>query len=264
MRTHIIQFEIKDGDVQYNVDKVKAEINKLVLEENDVVVLPEMWSTGYRLEEIDTLASDHLEPILSDMKQLAKAHKINIIGGSIANKVDEEVYNTAFVINTAGELVHQYSKMHLVPMLDEPKYLAAGEEKISVFDLNGEKAGLVICYDLRFPELFRDLALMDAKIIFVVAEWPIERTEHWRTLLKARAIESQCYIVGSNVVGTQTNGTTFAGHSVIIDPFGIVLAEGDDKSEQVVSETIDVSRISQIREDVPIFKSRRKELYHFK
>lgn len=264
MRTHIIQFEIKDGDVAHNLNTVKERINELVLEENDVVVLPEMWSTGYRLEEIDDLASDYLEPILSEMKELAVQHKINIVGGSIANKVNGEVYNTAFVLNPSGELVHQYSKMHLVPMLNEPKYLAAGEEKVSTFELNGEKAGLVICYDLRFPELFRDLALMDAKIIFVVAEWPIERTAHWRTLLRARAIENQCYIVGSNVVGTQTNGTTFAGHSVIIDAFGNVLAEGDNESEQIVSETIDVSTIAQIREDVPIFKSRRKDLYYFK
>lgn len=263
MRTHIIQFEIKDGDVQYNLNKVIEKINEIELKSDDVVVLPEMWTTGYRLEEIDDLASDGLEPVLSEMKVLAQHYQINIVAGSIANKVDGKVYNTAFVINTSGELIHQYSKMHLVPMLNEPKFLAAGEEKVSTFELNGEKAGLVICYDLRFPELFRDLALMDAKIIFVVAEWPIERTEHWRTLLRARAIESQCYIVGSNVVGTQTNGTTFAGHSVIIDAFGNILAEGDNVSESIISESIDVSTIAQIREDIPIFKSRRKELYYF-
>src|SRR5699024_7983774 len=121
---------------------------------------------------------------------------------------------------------------------------------------DGEKVGLVICYDLRFPEVFRDLAMEDAKAIFVVAEWPVERTEHWVTLLKARAIENQCYIVSSNVTGTQANGATFAGKSIIVDPFGDIISEADATSEMMIKGALDLAYVKKVRKDIPIFSSR--------
>src|SRR5699024_2571675 len=130
-----------------------------------------------------------------------------------------------------------------------------------VFEISREECGLVICYDLRFPELFRDLSLSGAKIIFVVAEWPIERTEHRVTLLKARAIENQCYIVASKTVGRQNHGAEFAGRSMIINPIGEILAEADRDKEEVVTAELELHYIDQVRADIPIFKSRRKELY---
>src|SRR5699024_11587242 len=231
---------------------------------DDIVVLPEMWTSGYDLENIDKHAAKELEPIKSEIAELAKKYAVNIIAGSIPNIVEKDnVYNTTFYINKSGELVYDYSKMHLVPMLNEPAFLTGGKNSVETFDLQGEKAGMVISYDLRFPELFRDLALEDAKVIFVVAEWPAERTEHWLTLLKARAIENQCYIVGSNTFGTQRNGTTFAGSSVIINPFGEVLGQGSADEEEIVETDIDLDYIAQVRKDIPIFKSRRKDMYKF-
>jgi len=262
MKVKSLQFEIFFGDVDKNIQKVENKFEKSDLSDVDTVVLPEMWTTGYDLERIDKIAADELEPVKSRIQTLAKRYAVNIVAGSIANKKDNEVKNTAFVINKQGEFIYEYSKMHLVPMLNEPKFLVGGNSKANVFELDGEKAGVLICYDLRFPEVFRDLALEGAKIIFVVAEWPIERMEHWVTLLKARAIENQCYMVSSNVVGTQPTGTTFAGNSIIIDPFGNAISRAGEEEEDI-DASLNIEYINKTRQDIPIFESRRKDLYKF-
>ncbi|CAM4267062.1 carbon-nitrogen family hydrolase [Jeotgalicoccus halotolerans] len=262
MRIKIFQFQITDGSTEKNLNKVNKLFTETDLDHTDVVVLPEMWTSGYDLENIRDYAANNLEPVKAFISKLAADNNVTIVAGSIPNTYgDSGVYNTAFTVNNNGKLIYEYSKMHLVPMLNEPEFLVSGNKPAEVFEISGEECGLVICYDLRFPELFRDLSLSGAKIIFVVAEWPIERTEHWVTLLKARAIENQCYIVASNTVGTQNNGAEFAGRSMIINPFGEILAEADTDTEEVVTAELDLNYIDQVRADIPIFKSRRKDLY---
>lgn len=262
MRIKIFQFQITDGNREKNLNKVNKLFTETDLDHTDVVVLPEMWTSGYDLENIRDYAANNLEPVKAFIAKLAADNNVTVVAGSIPNTYgDSGVYNTAFTVNNNGKLIYEYSKMHLVPMLNEPEFLVSGDKPAEVFEISGEECGLVICYDLRFPELFRDLSLSGAKIIFVVAEWPIERTEHWVTLLKARAIENQCYIVASNTVGTQNNGAEFAGRSMIINPFGEILAEADKDTEEVVTAELNLNYIDQVRADIPIFKSRRKELY---
>lgn len=264
MKIKIFQFQVIDSEPEANLNKVENMFKETDLTGTDIVVLPEMWTSGYDLENIDDYAAENLEPVKSNIAKLARDNNVTVVAGSIPNKYgDSGVYNTAFTIDNNGKLIHEYSKMHLVPMLNEPEYLESGDKSVEVFKINGETCGLLICYDLRFPELFRDLSLSGAKMIFVVAEWPIERTEHWITLLKARAIENQCYIVASNTVGTQSNGTEFAGRSMIINPFGEILAEADKDTEEVVTAELDLDYIDQVRTDIPIFKSRRKNLYKY-
>ncbi len=264
MNIKVLQFKVAYGDIDANIAKVKALFEKENLDGTDIVVLPEMWTTGYDLANVDRLACRNLEPAKSIISELAVQHDVNIVAGSVANKVDDtdDVYNTAFVVDRGGELVYQYSKMHLVPMLNEPEFLTGGDEKVDTFKLEGETFGLVICYDLRFPELFRDLTLKGATTIFVVAEWPLARRKHWETLLAARAIENQCYIIASNTYGEIVD-ETFAGRSMIIGPFGEAVDEADDNSEATVAGETDGKEVDRIRKDVPIFDSRRKEMYHF-
>lgn len=264
VKTVIFQFEVAEGNYEKNLEKVKRMFKEHEPEKGSIVVLPEMWSSGYDLSNIGDHAFHDLEGVKGEIEKLAVDYEVNIVAGSVPNiKSGDDVLNTAFVVDSSGEFLHEYSKIHLVPMLKEPEYLTGGDASVETFNLLGDKAGLVICYDLRFPELFRDLALEDAKVIFVVAEWPAERTEHWLTLLKARAIENQCYIVGSNTFGKQPNGTTFAGNSIIVNPFGEVLAQGAADAEEVVEADIDLEYIAEVRENVPIFKSRRRDMYKF-
>lgn len=264
MNVKILQFQVHYGDKDANYETVRQLFSDENLTDTDTVVLPEMWTTGYDLEHVDGLACYKLEPTLSFVVNLAIEYNVNIIAGSIANAVDEGgyVYNTSFAVDKKGTLVYEYSKIHLVPMLNEPQYLIPGNRKVETFELAGETCGLVICYDLRFPEVFRDLTMLGAKIIFVVAEWPSARRDHWITLLKARAIENQCYLIASNTYGNIGEGS-FAGVSMIIDPFGEVMDQGSIDSEETLQASADAGLVQKVREDVPVFDSRRRDMYRF-
>lgn len=261
MKFSIYQMDIIPGDPEENRQRVADWLEKDMQENQpDTVVLPEMWTTAYTLPELDQLADEDGHPTVPFLQEQAKKHKVNIIGGSIANKKDVGIYNTAVVVNRDGELVYEFDKVHLVPMLDEHKYLSGGKKAPEVFELDGLKFGLIICYDLRFPELIRPLALDGAQVLCVVAEWPSVRVNHWRTLQIARAIENQMYVVSSNRIGSY-DGTEFAGHSMALDPWGDVLSEGSPDEEEVLSLTLDLEKVDQVRKDVPIFESRVPEVY---
>lgn len=261
MKHAIYQMDIVPGDPESNRKHVKEWLIKQVKEDKpDIVVLPEMWTTAYTLDQLDRIADLDGEPTRSFLKELAKRYQVHIIGGSFANKVEDAIYNTALVVNNEGEEVYTYDKIHLVPMLNEPAYLTGGRKQARVFELDGIKMGLIICYDLRFPELARELALAGAEVIYVVAEWPSARKDHWKALQLARAIENQCYIISSNRIGAY-DGVAFCGTSLIVDPWGTIVQEGSEEQEETLIETIAASNVDRIREEVPVFRSRVPEMY---
>ncbi|MFD1019731.1 carbon-nitrogen family hydrolase [Thalassobacillus hwangdonensis] len=263
MKFSMYQMDIHPGDPEANRQKVAAWVEAEVKRNNpDTIVLPEMWTTAYTLSELDGIADDEREPTESFLKELAIKHNVNMIGGSVANKMNGKVYNTALVIDRKGNLVYHYDKVHLVPMLDEPAYLSGGESPAEVFELDGVKLGVVICYDLRFPELIRWLALEGAQALVIVAEWPLARVDHWRTLQRARAIENQMYVLTCNRIGAY-DGVEFAGTSMVTDPWGDVLVEGSQGKEETLSISLDLEKVKQVREDVPIFTSRVPDLYRY-
>lgn len=261
MKIAIYQMEILPGNPEGNMRKVNEWIQKEVeSSQPDVVVLPEMWTTSYTLEEIHLQADRNGEMVIPFLQTLAKSHDVNIVGGSFANNVDGKIYNTAVVIDRQGEVVYQYDKVHLVPMLNEPKYLAGGEKVPEVFELDGVKVGLIICYDLRFPEIIRPLALEGAEVLFIVAEWPDARIHHWKNIQVTRAIENQMFVVSCNNVGVNGNDT-FGGTSMVVNPWGETLLEGTESNEESLVTSIDVNEASAAREKVPVFTSRVPHLY---
>ncbi|MGJ9459073.1 carbon-nitrogen family hydrolase [Oceanobacillus sp. CF4.6] len=260
MKHVIYQMDIIPGDPEANRLKVGKWVKEIAQERPDIVVLPEMWTTAYTLEELENYADTDGEPTTSFLQHLAKMYHINIIGGSIANIKNGNIYNTSIVVNREGELVYTYDKIHLVPMLDEPVYLTGGTEKVQVFELDGVKMGIIICYDLRFPELARKLALEGAEILYVVAEWPTVRKDHWKALQIARAIENQFFVVSCNRIG-EYNNEDFAGTSMMIDPRGHILKVGSETEEETLIESITLDLVKEIRKDVPIFKSRVPHMY---
>ncbi|WP_163581546.1 carbon-nitrogen family hydrolase [Gracilibacillus saliphilus] len=261
MKYAIYQMDVVVADPEANREKIKNWIEKQVNDDKpDTVVIPEMWNAGYALDRLDGLADNNGEKTIPFFSELAKKHQINIIGGSIANQKENGIYNTSYVFDRNGDLVHQYDKMHLVPMLDEPKYLSGGEAKGAVFELDGVKMGVVICYDLRFPELMRAIALQGAEVIHVVAQWPTSRKDHWKFLQHARAIENQCYIISANSCGT-CNGTDFAGESMVINPSGELVASGLPETETTIRASIDLTEVAEIRKNIPVFESRVPHLY---
>lgn len=254
-----IQLDIKFGDPDFNYQQVEEKIAQAVQQENSTtVVLPELWTTGYDLTRLDEISDENGEKTCLFLQKLAKKYNIHIIGGSIAKKSDKHVTNTMFIVDNNGQLIHEYSKLHLFKLMNEHHYLTAGKEK-GLFDLGGMKSAGVICYDIRFPEWIRAHTTMGAEVLFVVAEWPMPRLHHWKTLLLSRAIENQCYVVACNRAGSDPDNE-FAGHSLIIDPWGNILAEADE-NPGLVSAELDIDMVKQVRSQIPIFDDRLPNYY---
>ncbi|WP_392397636.1 carbon-nitrogen family hydrolase [Paenibacillus tuaregi] len=256
----LIQSDIVLGEPKVNRYRLEQWMEQAMQAETkpDVLVLPEMWNTGYALTQIDELADLQGLESREWLSGFARRHQVNIIGGSVAQKTGSEVRNTMYTYNREGEQSGEYSKIHLFRLMEEEKYLAAGDQRV-IFDLEGVAAGASICYDIRFPELARSLALGGAKALFVPAEWPHPRLHHWRTLLTARAIENQMYVIACNRVGV-SGKDAFFGHSMIIDPWGEIIAEGSE-GEEIVTAGIDFALVDEVRSRIPVFEDRRPGLY---
>ncbi|WP_442601040.1 carbon-nitrogen family hydrolase [Paenibacillus sp. KN14-4R] len=256
----LLQMDVRIGEPDVNFTALSKLLEEAIAApvKPDVIVIPEMWNTGYALDRVHELADRNGEETKALLSHFAREHQVHIIGGSVADKRGEDVYNTIYVFDREGQVTSDYSKTHLFRLMDEHEYLASGD-RVGSFTLDGVPAGMMICYDIRFPELSRKLALSGAKILFVPAQWPHPRLHHWRTLLMARAIENQMYVVSCNRVGT--SGTTdFFGHSMVIDPWGEVIAEGGEEQELIQAQ-IDLDLVEQVRHKIPVFGDRRPQLY---
>lgn len=264
MNIALIQSYIEVGDPAANQKRIFDHMEKAMAADPkpDILVLPEMWNTGYALDRIHEIADKEGRETRENLSSFARKHRVQIIGGSIAEKIDEQIYNTMYIFNRQGEQVAKYSKMHLFRLMDEEKHLQAGDEAVTFELEEGLVAGASICYDIRFPELSRTLALAGAKVLFVPAEWPHPRLNHWRTLLIARAIENQMYVVACNRVG-DSGETSFFGHSMIIDPWGEIVAEGGEE-EVIIIGNLDSSLTDSVRQRIPVFEDRRPSLYGLK
>lgn len=260
LRISLLQMDIAIGEPERNFAKLESMLEEAVstADKPDVIVFPEMWNTGYALDRIHELADVQGERTREYLSLFSRKHQVNIIGGSIAEKKEDAILNTIYAFDRTGNVAADYSKIHLFRLMDEEKYLTAGE-RLGRFELDGIQSGMMICYDIRFPELSRKLALDGAKVLFVPAEWPHPRLHHWRTLLMARAIENQMYVVSCNRVGT--SGTaSFFGHSMVIDPWGEAIAEGGEE-ETILTATVDLDNVDKVRRTIPIFEDRRPHLY---
>ncbi|MEH7076117.1 carbon-nitrogen family hydrolase [Neobacillus drentensis] len=260
LKISCLQMDIAFGDPNNNYQSAERLIEKAQSDKPDIIVLPELWTTGYDLTRLDEIADDHALQTINFLQEAAKTYQVNFVGGSVANREESGIKNTLLIINKDGKLVHQYSKLHLFKLMDEHVYLEAGNEK-GIFQLEDNKFAGAICYDIRFPEWIRVHSAAGAEALFVVAEWPLQRLSHWRALLIARAIENQCYVIACNRSGQDPNNQ-FAGHSLIIDPWGEVVSEAGT-SEQILSAEIDINLVKEVRRQIPIFADRKPEYYKY-
>ncbi|WP_226035815.1 carbon-nitrogen family hydrolase [Aquibacillus saliphilus] len=255
----LIQMDITYGDPVQNKKKVEEHFKNFATDNPvDVVVLPELWTTGYDLTRLDEIADDNGTDAINFLSNLATKYDVTIIAGSIAKKLDNDITNTMLVINRKGELIKEYSKAHLFRLMNEEKHLIEGNDD-GIFQLENHRSAGVICYDIRFPEWIRTHMLNDTKLLFVVAEWPEPRIDHWKALLISRAIENQCFVIACNRVGSDPNNE-FGGNSMIIGPWGEVIAEAQNK-ETILYGHIDVDQVDKVRKTIPIFTDRRPDLY---
>lgn len=264
MKVQLFQMEIIEGEVKQNESRINSLFEEKLDIDTEIVVIPEMWNTGYDLKNVAEKADIDLKRTFPFIQNLATKHQVNIIAGSVSNRRNNSIYNTAFAVSKTGELLYQKDKIHLVPMLDEHHYLTGGDEVPDVFEINDIKASQIICYDLRFPEITRYPASQGANVIFYVAQWTTKNIDHWRTLLKARAIENGVYVIACNSVGRVNHknhaGNTYAGHSMVIDPNGNIVEEGRDQ-EEIITAEIHLQKVIEQQKNIPIFKNLRPDVY---
>ena len=251
------QMDLVLGEREANLAAVRKLTARASLEGAELLVLPELWGSGYDLERAAKLSDPLGAGLFAEMAQLAAQHHLALCG-SLLEQRDDGVYNTAVLYDAEGQQRGVYRKIHLIGLMAEDRYLRAGDVA-PTFEMPWGTTAQAICYDLRFPELFRGWALAGARLVIIPAEWPSRRIEHWRTLLRARAIENQCFVVACNRVGSDRDNT-FGGCSAIIDPWGTVLAEADDQPA-LLSATLNWQEVDNVREFQPVFKDRRPEVY---
>ncbi|HJV36928.1 carbon-nitrogen family hydrolase [Geomonas sp.] len=250
-----VQFNIALGDVDANLAHVTDALRRLAQEGVELAVLPEMWSCGFAYRELNALARRTPE-LVARLKELSRELSMVVVG-SLPEPHGDKVFNTAYVIDR-GELAGSYRKLHLFSLMGEDRSLDSGDS-ILVAQTSVGKIGTMICYDLRFPELARRLALEGADLIVVPGEWPKPREEHWRTLLRARAIENQLFVIAANCCGV-VGKLDFFGQSMIIGPKGEILDEGGYQNCEL-SARLDPAEMIRWRESITCFKDRRPDCY---
>lgn len=253
----LAQIDIELGKPLLNVERAHKFVREAASQGSDLVLFPELWSTGYDLDNWELHATGLDEGVFELIRGFSKDYKI-AVGGSLLEKYNERAYNTFVLFGSGGNFLAAYRKIHLFRLMEEDQWLTGGEELV-IADKPWGPVGLAICYDLRFPEMFRTYAVSGVPLTLVVAEWPEKRIEHWRVLLRARAIENQMYIAAVNRVG-ESKGEIFGGFSAIVDPWGELLVEGDD-AESLITAEIDLGKVGHIRKLIPVMDDRRAEIY---
>jgi predicted amidohydrolase len=250
-----VQFNIQLGDIDANVAYVRGAVERLAAAGCQLVVLPEMWSCGFAYRDLAALARRTPE-VVEEMGRLSAAHGMVLVG-SLPEPDGDKVCNTAYIMDR-GTLSGKYRKIHLFSLMNEDRSFTGGDSWL-VVDTSAGRLGVFICYDLRFPELARRLAVEGAEILVVPGEWPKPREEHWRTLLKARAIENQLFVVSANCCGVQGK-LDFFGQSLIIGPKGEFLAEGGYENAELTA-TLDFAEMAAWRQQITCFPDRKPACY---
>jgi predicted amidohydrolase len=250
------QLDIAWEDKAANCSKVEAMLARTPLPEGALVALPEMFGTGFSLNLAAT-AEQESGATESFLSRLAVQHRVFLLGGVVRASPSGRGRNEVVVFGPAGDLVARYAKMHPFTPGGEDAVHEPGDD-VLVFDWGGCLVAPVICYDLRFPEVFRVAARKGAQLFVVIANWPAPRAEHWVTLLRARAMENQAYVLGVNRCGSDPNHR-YAGGSLAIGPQGEVLADAGDQ-ECLFPAQVDLSQWASWREEFPAWRDLRADL----
>lgn len=259
MKFASIQLAARDGETKLDrMERASSYLEKLLAEpERPVqVMFPEIWGTGffgfdnyYAESECDKGETYEM------MSAWARRLGCYVHTGSFVEKSGETYYNTSLLLDPNGNVVQKYRKVHLFGYQSREAELLAGGNMVCTAKTDYGMVGLATCYDLRFPELFRAMCNMGAQYFLVNSAWPMGRLNHWRLFNQARAVEDQCYLVSCNGTGVQ-NGCKLAGHSMIVDPWGEVIAEGGDEEAMIIGD-VDPARIRDNREHFSALRDKR-------
>jgi omega-amidase len=259
----LVQMEVLQSRPSENLERGIDFISEAARRGSDLVCFPEMWTSGFAWNGLPEMALHHDE-VLESLIQIARRQRIWINGTMPVMNDRSHVTNTSILLDPKGRIAGSYQKTHLFTFFHEEKFIEAGNS-LCLVDTPWGCTGLSICYDIRFPELFRNYALMGAEIIISPTAFPYPRLEHWKVLTRARAIENQIYIIGTNRVGSEDvwgiGDVTYFGDSVIIGPWGETIIEGSEKDEQLLTATIDMGRVNEVRSSMNVLEDRRPDIY---
>lgn len=250
-----------------NIDKLSAALDKLDGEAPDLVCLGEMFCCPYETSAFPRYAEEEGGPVWQALSRLAAEHRAYLSAGTVPEREDGRVYNTAYVFDRAGRQIARHRKMHLFDIdvrggqsFCESATLSPGNG-VTVFDTEFGKMGLCVCFDIRFPELARLMVLRGAKLILVPAAFNFTTgPAHWELTFRARALDNQVWYVGTSDAFDETAGYQAWGHSIIASPWGEVVSQMDEKPGHAVYD-IELSRVEEIRTQLPLLSARRTDLY---
>jgi predicted amidohydrolase len=260
MKIGLAQIDCAVGNVKANCRRMSGSANQAAGQGCDLVVFPELADVGGDMDAMLACATPWGEGACAEMQGIARGAGVALIVG-LSEKEGDTVYNALAVIDAGGALVGKYRKCHLFsgePVF-EHRRIRSGDAA-TVVELGGIQIGLSLCYDTRFPEFARVLALRGAQVIVTPAAWPFPRLDHWRLLTTCRAIENQLWVAAVNRVGTD-GPLTFCGASRLIDPWGTAVAGAAEQGESLVVGEIDLNRIADVRSRQHVYPDRRPELY---
>lgn len=255
-------------DKMENVRTVKTYLEKIKDENPDFVILPEMFCCPYQTENFPIYAEKEGGPVWQQLSGYAKQYGIYLIGGSMPEKDAEgNVYNTSYIFDREGKQIGKHRKVHLFDIdvkggqtFKESDMLTAGDSD-TVFDTEFGKIGVMLCFDIRFPELSRMMVNDGAKVIFVPAAFNMTTgPAHWELSFRTRALDNQIYMVGCAPARDVSAGYISWGHSIVTDPWGRVTGMLDE-NEGILLAELDMDYEEQVREELPLLKSRRKDMY---
>lgn len=256
------------ADKMENVRTVKTYLEKIKDENPDFVILPEMFCCPYQTENFPIYAEKEGGPVWQQLSGYAKQYGIYLIGGSMPEKDAEgNVYNTSYIFDREGKQIGKHRKVHLFDIdvkggqtFKESDTLTAGDSD-TVFDTEFGKIGVMLCFDIRFPELSRMMVNDGARIVFVPAAFNMTTgPAHWELSFRTRALDNQIYMVGCAPARDVSAGYISWGHSIVTDPWGRVIDMLDEKKGILLAE-LDMDYEEQVREELPLLKSRRKDMY---
>ncbi len=253
MRVHVIQLAY--GDDESTAERT-TRVAELVRQQvgADLVVLPELWPQGgFSYDVWDERAEPLDGAVVAAMREVAAETGVMLHMGSLVERDEAgRLFNTSMLLGSDGAVLAAYRKIHLFGFgAGEPKLMTAGSDLVVHDGL-----GLATCYDLRFPELFRGLLDRGADVVLLAAAWPDKRVAHWRLLAQARAVENQSYVVACNTAGTHA-GVPMGGYSMVVDPWGAVLAEATGDDQEVLVVDIDRDSVAPTRAGFPVLADRR-------
>ena len=256
LKVSLIQMNVVADDFEANLSRAKAMLNVALKQRKkpNVIVLPEMWTSNLYKKINQKYNSLY---VLDELKEIASRNSVNIVAGSmIESRGDQGVFNTSYIINSQGEIIGSYNQVHCER--DKRPEITPGSKAVT-FDIDGISCGIILGYDLRFPEFVRQLALKGAKVLFVLGMWSGPWEVHWKLLNIVRAIENQFFVVAVNRAGT-TGNVAYPGMSMVVDPWGGILIEGDNTPD-ILTTVIDIRQVDKAREQNPFFFDRRPDLY---